>query len=180
VVEKKTEKYPEINHLLKSLLESHRAGSPTDENVYWISLKPSAIAKLFETQHHIEVSNGVVKRMLLGLGYSYRKQSKQLAKGSYANRDAQFQIICNLVLIMSLGSPVLSMDCKKKERLGIFYRNGKCYCTKALRVYDHDYEHLSKGKVIPHGIYDMAANKGYISVGASSETADFVIDNLLW
>jgi Rhodopirellula transposase DDE domain len=44
----------------------------------------------------------------------------------------------------------------------------------------HDYEYLSKGKVIPHGIYDLQANKGYVSIGNSSETADFVIDNLRW
>jgi Rhodopirellula transposase DDE domain len=180
VVEKKTAKYPEINQLLTALIESHKAGSPTDDKVYWISLKPCSIAKLFAQQHQIKISNGLVKRMLKELGYSYRKQSKQLATGSYEHRDAQFQIICSLVLIMSLKSPVLSIDCKKKERLGNLYRNGKCYCTKAMKVYDHDYEHLSEGKVIPHGIYDMQANKGYISIGRSSETADFILDNLLW
>lgn len=58
-------------------------------------------------------------------------------------------MICSLVLVMSVESPVLSIDCKKKERLGNLYRDGKCYCTKAVKVYDHDYEHLSKGKVIP-------------------------------
>jgi hypothetical protein len=179
-VEKKTEKSPEIKELLTALIESHKAGSPTDSTVYWISFRPSAIARIFQNQHQIKVSNGVVKRLLKELGYSYRKQSKQLATGSYENRDAQFKIICSLVLIMSLKSPVLSIDCKKKERLGNLYRNGKCYCTQSVKVYDHDYQHLSEGKVIPHGIYDIQANKGYISIGSSSETADFVVDNLLW
>jgi hypothetical protein len=163
-----------------TFIESHKAGSPTDSKVYWISLKPFALAKLFYDKHQIHVSNGMVKRLLRELGYGYRKQSKQLATGNYANRDQQFQTICYLILIMSLDSPVLSIDCKKKERLGNLYRNGKCYCTQALKVYDHDYEHLSEGKVIPHGIYDLQANTGYISIGNSSETADFVIDNLLW
>lgn len=81
---------------------------------------------------------------------------------------------------MSLKSPIISIDCKKKEKLGNLYRGGRCFATQTLNVYDHDYEHLSKGKVIPHGLYDMQANKGYISVGASSETADFILDNLLW
>lgn len=178
--EKKTEKFPDIQVLLQALIESHKAGSPTDEGVYWISLKPCAIAKLFYEQHHIKVSNGMVKRLLRELGYGYRKQSKQLATGKYAHRNEQFEIICSLILIMSLESPVLSIDCKKKERLGNLYRDGKCYCTKSIKVHDHDYEHLSEGKVIPHGIYDLQANKGYISIGNSSETADFVIDNLLW
>ena len=178
--EKKTAKDPEIRELLTALLERHKAGSPTDHSTYWISLKPYAIAKLFEQQHGIKVSNGLIKRLLKELGYSYRKQSKQLATGSYARRNEQFEIICSMVLMMSLESPVVSIDCKKKERLGNLYRNGKCYCTKAIKVFDHDYEHLSQGKVIPHGIYDIQANKGYVSIGASSETADFVVDNLLW
>lgn len=166
--------------MLTALIESHKAGSPTDNTTYWISLKPCAIAKLFEAQHQIKVSNGLVKRLLKELGYSYRKHSKTLATGKYAHRDEQFKIICSLILIMSLDSPVLSVDCKKKERLGNLYRNGKCYCSNPLKVYDHDYEHLSEGKVIPHGIYDMQANKGYVSIGSSSETADFIVDNLLW
>jgi hypothetical protein len=180
VAEKKTVSNPEIKQWLTALIESYKAGSPTDSQTYWIGMKPVAIAQLFEQQHQIKVSNGVVKRLLKELGYGYRKQSKQIATGSYGQRNAQFEIICSLVLIMSHKSPVLSIDCKKKERLGNLYRNGKCFCTKALRVYDHDYEHLSEGKVIPHGIYDLQANKGYISIGASSETADFVLDNLLW
>jgi hypothetical protein len=178
--EKKTDKIPEIKELLTALIESHKAGSPTDSNIYWISLKPCSIAKIFEEKHHIKISNGLVKRLLKELGYGYRRQTKQLASGSYAHRNQQFQIICSLVLVMSLKSPVLSIDCKKKERLGNLYRNGKCYCTKAVKVYDHDYEHLSQGKVIPHGIYDMQTNKGYVSIGGSSETADFIMDNLFW
>lgn len=178
--EKKTISHPNIKELLTALIEQHKAGSPTDDTIYWISLKPCAIAKLFFEQHQIKVSNGLVKRLLRELGYSYRKQSKQLATGSYAQRDEQFKIICSLILIMNIDSPVLSIDCKKKERLGSLYRNGKSYCTGPIKVYDHDYEHLSEGKVIPHGIYDMQANKGYVSIGSSSETADFIIDNLLW
>lgn len=166
--------------MLTQLIESHKAGSPTDETVYWISVKPCAIVQLFYEQHQIRVSHGVVKRLLKELGYGYRKQSKQLATGSYARRNEQFQIICTLVLVMSLKSPVLSIDCKKKERLGNLYRQGRCYCSKAVQVYDHDYEHLSEGKVIPHGIYDLQTGKAYISIGSSHETADFIIDNLLW
>lgn len=179
-VEKKTDKEPEIQEKLKALIERFKAGSPTDSNTYWISLKPFAIAKLFEEEHHIRISSGVVKRLLKELGYGYRKQTKQLATGSYALRNEQFNIICTLVLAMSLKTPIISIDCKKKEKLGNLYRGGKCFATQTLNVYDHDYEHLSEGKVIPQGLFDMQANKGYISIGSSSETADFIVDNLLW
>ncbi|MBD0353349.1 MAG: ISAzo13 family transposase [Flavisolibacter sp.] len=177
---KKKAAHPDINNLLAAFIEAHKAGSPTDEKMYWISLKPWQLAELFYEKHHIRISHGVIKRLLKASGYAYRKQSKQLATGSYARRNEQFGIICSLILMMSLQSPVLSIDCKKKERLGNLYRAGKCYCTKAVKVYDHDYEHLSEGKVIPHGIYDIQANKGYISIGSSRETAGFVMDNLLW
>jgi len=96
------------------LIERFKAGSPTDSNTYWISLKPFAIAKLFEEEQHIRISGGVVKRLLKELGYGYRKQTKQLATGSYALRNEQFNIICNLVLTMDLKSPIISIDCKKK------------------------------------------------------------------
>jgi hypothetical protein len=189
---KKTQQHADLTVLLSAFIETLKAGSPTDDKVYWVSVKPWQIAALFSTgscgyeKHQIRVSHGVVKRLLKELGYAYRKQSKQLATGSYGRRDEQFRIICSMVLLRSLKSPVVSIDCKKKERLGNLYREGKCYpqdpsdCTKTIKVYDHDYEHLSAGKVIPHGIYDVQTNKGYLSIGNSSETADFVIDNLLW
>lgn len=171
---------PCLTAKLTTLIESLRAGSPTDEKVYWISVKPWQIAERFYEQHGLRISHGTVKRQLKALGYAYRKATKQLATGSYQRRNEQFGIICSLILMMSLQSPVLSIDCKKKERLGNLYRGGKCYCTKAVKVHDHDYEYLSQGKVVPYGIYDLQQNKGYISIGSSSETADFVIDNLLW
>jgi hypothetical protein len=114
------------------------------------------------------------------LGYGYRKISKSLATGKHKNRDAQFKIIFNLVLVMSLQSPILSIDCKKKELLGTLYRDGKSYCQTAHEAYDHDYPHLGKGKIVPHGIFDMQKNIGFVSIGNSSETATFIVDNLRW
>jgi len=166
--------------LLIGFIHIYRAGSPTDPNLFWIHLKPKEIATLFFEKHQQKVSHGCVKRLLAELGYSYRKLSKQLATGIYAKRNEQFAIITQLILAMSPKSPIISIDCKKKERLGNLYRDGKCYTTAPIKVYDHDYNSLSEGKVIPHGIYDLQANKGYISIGNSSETAEFIADNLRW
>lgn len=157
-----------------------KAGSPTDANLFWVSQKPSKLVELFFAAHQIKVSNMMVKRVLKQLGFKYRKHSKQLATGNYKRRDEQFNIICYIILMLHLNIPIISIDCKKKERIGNLYRDGKCYCSKPLKVYDHDYEHLSEGKVIPHGIYDLLQNKGYVSIGNSSETAEFIKDNLLW
>jgi hypothetical protein len=160
----------------------HKAGSPTDASIYWVSLSYQQLAAKFYEQSGIAVSNGVVKRLLKELGYRYRKPYKVLPTGVYAGRDEQFKIIFKLMALLHLAgeNPIVSIDCKKKERLGKLSRDGKCLCTGALKVFDHDYAHLSEGKVIPHGIYDLRAKTGYLSIGTSSETAEFVHDNLLW
>ena len=165
---------------LIAFIDNHKAGSPTDPLVFWVHLKPREIASQFYEQYQVKVSNGTIKRLLKELGYSYRKMSKTLATGIYAKRDEQFKIIMNIIFAMSIESPIISIDCKKKERLGNLYRDGKCFATGEINVFDHDYDNLSEGKVIPHGIYDLQLNKGYISIGSSSETAEFITDNLRW
>ena len=128
----------------------------------------------------IQISHGLVKRKLLYMGFKYRKLSKNRPTGTYEDRDRQFHIIFSLVSAMSMNSPIISIDCKKKERLGNLYRAGKCFMQGKMEVYDHDYGHLATGKVIPHGIYDLQRNEGFITIGNSHETAAFVAENLLW
>lgn len=145
---------------LSELIEQHKAGSPTNPAIYWIHLKPKAISMLFEEQYHIKVSHGLVKRVLKTLGYRYRKLRKSLITGNSPQRAAQFAMICRIILLLNTSTPIISIDCKKKERLGNLYRDGKCYATDAIKGYDHDYQYLSQGKVIPHGIYDLGRNEG--------------------
>ena len=180
MVVKKFWKLCPIKTNLIAFIDNHKAGSPTEPLVFWIHLKPREIASQFYEQYQEKVSNGTVKRLLKELGYSYRKMSKTLATGIYAKRDEQFKIIMNIIFAMGLKSPIISIDCKKKERLGNLYRDGRCYATGEINVFDHDYDNLSEGKIIPHGIYDLQLNKGYISIGSSSETAEFITDNLRW
>ena len=80
------------------------------------------------------------------------------------------------------NNPIISIDTKKKEILGGLTRN-ETVLTKgaqAVDVFDHDYRQLGVGKAIPHGIYDLKLNEGYLSIGNSHETAEFVVDNLEW
>jgi len=106
--------------------------------------------------------------------------NKSVATGTYADKDRQFRIIFTLIALAGIGCPVVSIDCKKKERLGNLYREGKCYCTKAIEVHDHDYAHLGEGRVVPFGLYDILLNKGYVSIGKNGETAELVADHILW
>lgn len=180
VAEKKFVQHPETERLLRALIEHHKAGSPTDASIYWIHLKPREIAQRFLEQHGLVISNRLVKRQLQQMGYKYRKQYKNLPTGQCAERQAQFQVIATLVAIMSADSPIISIDCKKKERLGKLHRSGRCYTQGPIEVYDHDYHYLSEGAVIPHGIYDLQRNEAYLSIGTNHETAGFIADNLYW
>lgn len=180
VVEKKIRDDSAIVLKLRAFIDTHKAASPTNPDVFWIHLRPKEIATKFEQEHGIKISHGLVKRQLLGMNFRYRKLSKNLPTGKYENRDKQFKVIFGLVAIMSQQTPVISIDCKKKENLGNLYRDGKCYATEAVKVYDHDYQYLAEGKIIPHGIYDLQRNEGYVSIGNSHETAEFIADSLLW
>ncbi len=130
------------------------------------------------------VSNQQIKRILKENGYCKRKPLKTIATGKSPHREEQFRIIffiTSLFLEMSYN-PMLSIDTKKKEVLGLLTRNEAVLCKDGIspRVYDHDYSYLATGRVIPHGIYDIRLNKGYITLGSSHETAAFIIDNLKW
>ena len=116
--------------------------------------------------------------------YKYRKPSKSITIGKSPNRNQQFEIIFVIVaLFTNMGhNPMISIDTKKKEVLGQLTRNQTVLCkdNKAPSVYDHDFSYLATGKAIPHGIFDVKLNKGYISIGNNHETAHFIIDNLDW
>lgn len=180
--EKKELSHPQIAARLEEIISLHRAGSPTDIYLKWTHLKPSDIAKLYRQKWHEAISNQTVKRILKDLGYKRRRPSKALATGQSPHREAQFKLIFYFAFLFSEmeHNPMLSMDTKKKEKLGDFSRIGKVLCKTAPKTLDHDYKHLSKGKIVPGGILDMKRNEGYVSIGTNHETADFLADNLIW
>jgi hypothetical protein len=93
-------------------------------------------------------------------------------------RNEQFEKINKLKEEYSNSeNPVISID-SKKEVIGSFYRDGKVHCTQTVKVYDHDFNTFSDGVVIPHGIYDLKRNEGYITLGTSKDTSEFVVTAL--
>lgn len=97
----------------------------------------------------------------------------------HANRNEQFDIIAQLkATYIAAGNPVVSMDTKKKEYLGNFYRDGQVYTQAAFQTYDHDFASFAEGVVIPHAIYDLNRNTGYINLGTSKDTSEFACDSL--
>ena len=79
--------------LLVSYINSLKAGSPTDERIFWVCQRPKEIARKFAQAYQFVVSHGTVKRLFLALGYRFRKQAKELPTGTCANRNLQFQVI---------------------------------------------------------------------------------------
>jgi hypothetical protein len=95
------------------------------------------------------------------------------------HRNEQFEYIAKAKeLFLSKNQPILSIDSKNKELIGDFYRKGAYYGLKGRPVSDHDFKSLAKAQICPHGIYDVAKNKGYLTIGTSKDTSKFVCDNL--
>ena len=149
-----------------------------NEKVRWTNLKTSAIVRLFG-EKGVETSRFIVHQLTKLKGFVKRKMSKTMTIKEVVNRDEQFQQISKTVAeFKQKGLPILSIDTKKKEFIGQFYRAGKSSCQAARKVYDHDFGSLAEGVVVPHGIYDVQQNKGYLSLGKSKDTSEFLCDNL--
>ena len=174
----------ELTSWILEYVEQNTAGSPTDETIKWTHLRNCDIALHLQKTYQEEVGSECIKRVLYENGYRKRKPAKTLATGTSPDRSEQFRIISFLMALFMLmaENPIISIDTKKKEMLGTLTRD-EVVLTKGeepIPVYDHDYSYLGTGKVIPHGIYDLKLNEGYLSLGNSHETAEFVVDNLEW
>jgi transposase len=176
---KKTEaKHPELIQHVQHMIKERIAGDPMRDDVLWTDLTPQEIADSLHA-HGVWVGPRIVRRLLDTLGLARRQIAKVLPGGDAPHRDAQFRHLGHLIQeFLAAGNPVLSIDTKKKELLGTLYRDGKVYCQQALQAFDHDFPSLASGVIIPHGIYDLARNHGWIHVGLSRDTTAFACDSL--
>jgi hypothetical protein len=125
------------------------------------------------------VSRRIVRKLMKKNGFVLRQSQKKKSYRSHPNRNEQFEKITALKeKYRSSGQPVISIDTKKKELIGNFYRKGKLYSQSSIEVLDHDFPSYSKGKVVPHGIYDIGLNKARINLGNSRDTTEFACDSL--
>jgi hypothetical protein len=96
-----------------------------------------------------------------------------------AQRNEQFEQIAALKASYAAnGNPIVSMDTKKKEYIGNFYRDGSLYTTGELQTFDHDFVSFAEGVIIPHAIYDLQLNQGVINIGTSRDTSEFACHSL--
>lgn len=126
------------------------------------------------------VSATLVARLLHEAGYSLQGNAKTLEGAQHEDCDAQFRHIhATAAEYAAAGDPVVSLDCKKKEIVGLYKNNGRVWRPKGEpeRVDVHDFMG-EQGKAIPYGIYDTGANTGWVSVGVDHETAAFAVNTL--
>jgi hypothetical protein len=178
VAGKKTSVVKNLIETLLSILTSYTAGNPMDCDVLWTNLTLKQIQEKLRASL-ISVSCPVIKKLLKSCHFVKRKMRKTKTLKDVENRNEQFEYIAKKrKQFIDKNLPVLSIDTKKKELIGSFFRQGKAFCKKALGTLDHDFPSFAKGIAVPHGIYDLAKNTCYLSIGTNKDTAEFVKDNI--
>ncbi len=124
------------------------------------------------------VSPPTVGRLLKGLGYSLRVNSKKIeAASNHPDRDLQFDYIAVQRASFSVaGLPILSVDTKKKELVGDFKNAGRAWVLEPTAVNVHDFPGDALGRAVPYGVYDLTHNRGLIYLGTSGDTPAFAAD----
>jgi hypothetical protein len=160
------------------VLKRHTAGDPQNEEVIWTDLSCTDIIKKMK-ESGTKIGRKLVKKLLKKHGYKKRGVQKRLSTGATKYRNEQFEKIHKLRnKYQKSQNPVISVDTKKKEPIGNLYRAGKVYSKEEIKTFDHDFKYLAKGIAVPHGIYDLKKNSGYINIGTNYETAEFACDSI--
>ena len=170
---------PTLMKDLERLLEDGRRGDP-ESLLLWTSKSVRHLAGALRELGH-EVHYTTVAKLMRLLGYSLQANVKTREGASHPDRDAQFEHINTTVkAAVAAGQPVISVDTKKKELVGDFKNAGREWRPKGkpelVRV--HDFKDEQLGKAIPYGVYDIAANQGWVNVGIDHDTAQFAVSSI--
>jgi len=169
-----TEVDPQVLHALEELVNPATRGHP-ESPLRWTCKSTAKLAEELTQQNH-PVTDRTVARLLKQAGYSLQANRKTREGSSHPDRNAQFEYINNQVLaFQKQNQPVISVDTKKKELVGEFKNPGQEWQPKGEpeKVDVHDFPKKDLGKAIPYGVYDLASNEGWVSVGIDHDTAQF-------
>ena len=161
---------------LQRLVEPATRGDPM-RTLRWTSKSLRHLAQALQERGH-SVCPHVIADCLRELGYSLQANRKTREGGNHMDRDAQFHYINDqATAFLAAGEPVISVDTKKKELVGNFKNQGREYRPKATpeAVNVHDFIDPALGRAVPYGVYDIADNKGWVSVGTDHDTASFAV-----
>jgi len=159
---------------LDALVDPATRGHP-ESPLRWTCKSTGTLAEELQRQNH-PVSDRTVATLLKAAGYSLQANRKTREGSSHEDRNAQFEHINRRVLrFQKQGEPVVSIDTKKKELVGEFKNAGREWEPQGqpVEVKVHDFPEKKLGKAIPYGVYDLASNEGWVSVGIDHDTAQF-------
>ena len=171
------EKDPHLREALKKLIEPSTRGDP-ESALLWTSKSLRHLAQELTNQGH-KVSYVIVRKLLKEMGYSLQANQKTREGGDHPDRNAQFEFINERCREhQNANNPVISVDTKKKELVGDFKNAGREYapkgCPEEVRV--HDFLIPELGKANPYGVYDIANNSAWVSVGTDHDTSAFAVE----
>jgi hypothetical protein len=170
---------PGLVPALLALVEPDERGDP-ESPLRWTVKSTRTLAGELARQGH-RVSANTVGDLLRGQGFSLQANAKTIEGAQHPDRDAQFRYIAGQVRDhQDAGDPVISVDTRKKELVGEFGNAGRQWRPTGApaRVRDHDFASQAAGKAIPYGIYDLAADAGWVNAGTDHDTAAFAVESI--
>lgn len=175
----KIETEPGLLDALNTLVQSAIRGDP-EAALLWVSKSQRHLAGAL-AERGFTASQTLVGRLLRRLGFSLQANRKTREGTNHPDRNAQFEYInAQIDAFQAAGQPAISVDTKKKELVGDFKNGGRELRPKgdpeAVRV--HDFVIPELGKVSPYGVYDIAANAGWVNLGITSDTATFAVESI--
>jgi len=169
----------ELVPALLALVGPQERGDPMSP-LRWTVKSTRTLAAELTRQGH-KVSADTVRDLLHEQGFSLQANAKTIEGKQHPDRDAQFRYINEQAAAhQDAGDPVISVDTKKKEQVGEYENGGRAWRPKGdpVKVRDHDFPGPETGKAIPYGIYDLAANTGWVNVGTDHDTAAFAVESV--
>src|SRR5262249_29671635 len=171
--------HPGLRPALLALVDPDVRGDPMSP-LRWTTKSLRVLAAELTRRGH-RVSADTVADLLHEEGFSLQGNAKTLEGRQHPDRDAQFRYINDQVKAhLGSGDPVVSVDTKKKELVGAYKNGGREWRPKGepAEVATHDFPDPDLGKAIPYGVYDVAADAGWVSVGTDHDTAAFAVESL--
>ena len=170
---------PGLVPALLALVEDSTRGDP-ESPLTWTTRSAKHLADELTAQGH-RCSPQTAWRLLREQGFSLQANAKVIEGRQHPDREAQFRYIAAQAKeYLAAGDPVISVDAKKKEQVGPYGNAGQEWrpAGDPVAVRDHDFADAELGKVTPYGIYDVAANAGFVNVGTDHDTAAFAVESV--
>ena len=170
---------PELWPALDKLVDPESRGDPMSR-LRWTTRSTVKLADEL-TAHGHRVGPDTVARLLKDHDYSLQGNAKTIEGKQHPDRDGQFRYINEQARAHAeAGDPVISVDAEKKEQVGQYASPGRAWRPRGepARVRDHDFPDADEQKAIPYGIYDLAANTGWVNVGTDRNTAEFAVESI--